>query len=224
MFFVISLDTWYTIVVDTVKRYFVYSYGGCASLTLFEFLRNNGVTYHIHSNRPPELLTLPVSRKPIHRLLNYGVREHFSNRKKHRIFDTSNCYVIYIYVKPAYSTLSRKAFSQRHLRSIGVKPQNLKKLKTFSPKEYIVGKTNLIDYESFFDNYVVKGINRNYDIIAVNVHKLWENLVKFFLFTNIPLSEIKNFPKKRPHNAEKLLEKYVKSGCGYRSNYFTERM
>jgi len=83
-------------------------------------------------------------------------------------------------VKPVYSILSRKAFSQRHLRSIGVKPQNLKKLKTLSPKEYIVGKTNLIDYESFFDNYVVKGINRNYDIIAVNVHKLWDNLAKFF--------------------------------------------
>ena len=41
-----------------------------------------------------------------------------------------------------------------------------------------------------------KGINRNSDIIAVNVHKLWDNLDKFFLFTDIPLSKIKNFPKK----------------------------
>jgi len=207
----------YKTVLDTVKRYFVCSYGGCASWTLLQFLQNNGVTYHIHSNRPPELLTLPVSRKLIHRLLNYGMREHFSNRKKHRIIDTSNCYVIYLYVKPAYSILSRKAFSQRHLKSIGVKPQNLKKLKTLSRKEYLVGRTNLIDYESFFDNYVVKGINRNYDIIAVNVHKLWDNLPKFFSFTDIPLSEIKKFPKKRPHIAEKLLEKYVKSGYAYGS-------
>ena len=99
-------------------------------------------------------------------------------------------------MKPAYSIFSRNAFSQRHLRSIGVKPQNLKKLKTLSPKEYIVGKTNLIDYESFFDNYVVKGINRNYYIIAINIHKLWDNLAKFFSFTDIPLFEIKNFPIK----------------------------
>ena len=90
-------ETW----EETVKRYFVCSYGGCASWTLLEFLQNNGVAYHIHSNRPPELLTLPVSRKLIHRLLNYGMREHFSNRKKHRIIDTSNCYVIYLYVKPS---------------------------------------------------------------------------------------------------------------------------
>ena len=77
-----------------------------------------------------------------------------------------------------------------------MKPQNLKKLKTLSRKEYIVERTNLIDYESFFDNYVEKGINRISDIIAVNVHKLWDNLAKYFSFTDIPISEIKKFPNK----------------------------
>jgi len=191
------------------KRYFVCSYGGCASWTLRRFLQHYGTAYHIHSCRPPEFLTLPVSRKPVHRLFNYGVKEHFGSARKDRIRDTSNCSVIYLFVKPAYSIFSRKAFSQRHLRSIGVERKNLRKLRKLSREEYITSGEDLIDYESFFHNYVMRGINRNYDIIAVNVHKLWNDLESFFTLTDLPLSELEKFPQRQPHRFAEKVEKYL---------------
>lgn len=193
------------------ERYFVCSYGGCASWIVRRFLQNYGTAYHIHSCRPPEFLTLPVSRKPVHRLFNYGVKEHFGSARKDRIRDTSGCYVIYLFVKPAYSIFSRKAFSQRHLRSIGVERKDLKKLRKLSREEYVTGGEDLIDYESFFHNYVMGGINRNYDIIAVNVHKLWNDLESFFKLTDLPLSEMERFPRREPHRAAEKVEKYLNS-------------
>ena len=190
-------------------EFYVCSYGGCASWTIHRFLKNYGTVYHIHSRFPPKYLTLPVSRKWSHRFSNEGVREHFSDNPADRIEVTTAVHVIFLYIKPVYSIYSRRAFSQRHLKSIGVTKKNLNILKTLSRQEYMKKNEDLINYEEFFNNYVNETAERNYDIISVNVEKLWDNLDTFFEYVDIPKSDKDRFPERRKPQAIGKITKYM---------------
>ncbi len=191
------------------RQFFVCSYGGCASWTIADFLGRYGTVHHIHSRQPPEFLSLPVSRKALNRWFGKGTKEHFSRSRRHRLEDTSNCTVIYLYAKPVYSIFSRRAFSRRHLKSIGVTGTNLRKLSKMSRSEYLDGGVDLIGYEQFFDNYVVAGVNRNYNIVAVNVQKLWESLENFFTDLKLPAGDLPSFPKERPREREEEIGRHL---------------
>ena len=78
-----------------------------------------------------------------------------------------------------------------------------------SRSDYLRGGVDLINYEQFFDNYVSKGINRNYNIIAVNVHKLWSHLSEFFDILNIPNTDIESFPHERTREREKEIQEHL---------------
>lgn len=191
------------------RRFFVCSYGGCASWTIASFLGRYGAVHHIHSTRPPEFLSFPVSRKALHRWFGGGAKEHFSGSRRDRLEDASNCAVIYLYVKPVYSIFSTRAFSRRHLKSIGVTGINLRKLCKMSRSEYLRGGVDLIGYEQFFDNYISNGINRNYDLLAVNVHQLWDNLDDFFGGLNLPTGDTRSFPKERRRKREDEINRHI---------------
>ena len=78
-----------------------------------------------------------------------------------------------------------------------------------SRSDYLRGGVDLINYEQFFDNYVSKGINRNYNIIAANVHKLWSHLPELFEILNIPQTEIGSFPSERTHEREQEIMNHM---------------
>ncbi len=190
-------------------QFFICSYGGCASWTVARFLRRYGTIHHIHSRKPPEYLTLPVSQKILHRWFGGGAKEHFSNSPSDRIQDTSTCSVLYLYVKPVYSIFSKKAFSVRHLKSIDVSGTNLRRISRMSRSDYLRGGVDLISYEQFFDNYVSQDINRNYNIVAVNVHKLWNHLPELFEILNLPQTDIESFPHERSREREKEIQEHL---------------
>ncbi len=121
-------------------QFFICSYGGCASWSVARFLSRYGTVHHIHSRKSPEYLSLPVSRKIFHRWFGGGIKEHFSNSPSDNIQDTSICRVLYLYVKPVYSIFSKRAFSVRHLRSIGVSRTNLRSVSKMSRLSISIGE------------------------------------------------------------------------------------
>ena len=78
-----------------------------------------------------------------------------------------------------------------------------------SRSDYLRGGVDLVSYEQFFDNYVSQGINRNYNIIAVNVHKLWSHLSEFFDILNIPNTDIESFPHERTRERGKEIQEHL---------------
>ncbi|MDP6275770.1 MAG: hypothetical protein QGF69_02505 [Candidatus Marinimicrobia bacterium] len=85
----------------------------------------------------------------------------------------------------------------------------MRTISKMSRSDYLRGGVDLISYEQFFDNYVSQGINRNYNIIAVNVHKLWNHLPELFEILNIPQTDIESFPHERSREREKEIQKHL---------------
>ena len=73
--------------------------------------------------------------------------------------------------------------------------------KRFSKKYLEAMPVDYINYERFFRNYYTE--HKNYDVLCVNYHDLWDNLTSLFNFCEIPLKDIDKFPKQRTPSWEK---------------------
>lgn len=171
------------------RVFFVCSYGGSGSWLLTRFLASYGRAFHVHSRRPPPKLTR------IETTTLTGEYEWFSRDREISPSRLADYSVVFIYSKPIFSIMSRMGWSRFHFSNIEV--PSLDALQGVTRQEYLQGNRDLIDYEGFFDNYVTRKLNQNYDIVCVNYHKLWENLERFFSALDLPSADIEEFPRFR---------------------------
>lgn len=156
------------------KVFYVCSYGGCGSRMLTNFLGQYGTAVHIHSRVPSSNITF--------------VDTEAFNSQLLPLFYLSKVKVIYLFKDPTSSQLSR--WNNNHFKHVGVS--------TFiaDVEDYVRNNVDLLNYEEFFDNYVNNEINKNYQIIAINYNKMWDNLPQIFEVLGMPQSAIKAFPKR----------------------------
>ena len=153
------------------RVFYVCSYGGSGSYMLSRFLDAYGLCIHIHSRKPPELLKVICEEQ--------FCGESLDEEEALKIT------VIFIYKNPTNAQLSR--WSKSHFKNIGIELDILM-------EDYVTRGEDLLKYEEFFDNYVNKRINRNYQITTINYHKLWDNLPEVFTALDLPLEDISKFP------------------------------
>ena len=168
------------------KVFYVCSYGGSGSTFLCEFLNRYGLSVHIHSRIPPNYLS------SVRRI------EQFDKYKRLSSIEIKKIKVIFIYRNPSWSQISR--WRVDHFFNIGV-------LCKHSIFNYVKNGKDLLKYGEFFDNYVNKKINENYQIIAINYHHLWDNLPEVFTALDLPLEDISKFPPRVEGSSSYLKQK-----------------
>ena len=176
--------------------YYICSYGGCGSKMLWRFIGRYATCYHIHSRIPPAYLE--------------QIDNEQFNGEKVEENEISKYKVIYLFRNPSDAQMSifssKRNRQLKHWFHIGVEDsQNIPEI-----EEYLYQKEDKLNYMEFFNNYVENKININYDIIAINYHKLWNNLSEFIRILELPVKCIKKFPKKKEKSIKKFPH-YVKS-------------
>lgn len=177
-------------VEDYRRVFYICSYGGSGSKMFCNYLRRFGRVRHIHSREPPYFLE--YVGKPTY-------SEWFNGN---RIEDKYIPYytVIYIYRNPIKAILSRHRhknegrFVKGNLKHIQVKEEYL----TITHKKFLESGEDLYGLEEFYDNYVNKKFNQNYNIYCIKYEDLWDNLSKINNILNIP-----DIPRKYPIKIEK---------------------
>ena len=170
--------------------YYICSYGGCGSKMLLRFISKYAPCYHIHSRVPPTYLEF----------VNNG---HFNGNVIENK-DVSKYKVIYIFRNPSEAQMSifssLKKRQLKHWSNIQVKDSsNIPEI-----EEYLKRNVDSLNYMEFFNNYIENKINLNYSIIAINYHKLWNNIPELIKILELPIICINKFPKKK----EKSIKKY----------------
>lgn len=167
--------------------FYVCSYGGSGSTMLTRFLNQYGTAYHVHSFKPPTQLTYPINAKFIDNFSNVIVPEN----------ELSRCYVIYIYKNPTQSQIS--VYCDHHRVHMEYEEPDNRELFPEELKYYALKGKNTLSYGTHFKNYMSSNSKRNYQIIGVNYHKLWDPSVlkQFFKALNLPEKDIIKFPIKK---------------------------
>lgn len=168
--------------------FYVCSYGGCGSTMLTKFLSQYGTTYHVHSAQPPTKLTHPIDTTYIDNFSSVPVPES----------ELSRCKVIYIFRNPTHAQIS--VYGEYHRAHLEL-PNPEKYPNTLA--EYALAGVDTLKYKQHYLNYM-KFESRNYQIIGVNYHKLWDRdtLEELFWALQLPPGAILKFPHKaeRTHN------------------------
>lgn len=179
---------------DNKRIFFVCSYGGCGSTALTNFLGRYGTAVHVHSRRPVE----EISFVSIEWFTNQILPREYLNKIK----------FIYLFRNPTEAQISRwrnDAFRAMQVPNYGSVP---------SINDYVKNGVDLLRYEDFFNNYVNKRINKNYQIIAINYHKMWDNLPQILDVLGLPRLGANHFPRKVEGKSSyvKNLEPWVVDG------------
>jgi hypothetical protein len=103
--------------------------------------------------------------------------------------------VIFIYKKPIYSRVSRGGLQA--CINIDGNPHRHK----VDLKEFVDQGEDTMKYYEHFKNYTEES-DKNYSVICINYHKLWDNLADILYALNIPKEEIYNFPKRNEAKRE----------------------
>lgn len=143
--------------IDTVDRiFYICSYTGSGTMLLRrELIRQGHIAKIVHDRNPPKELEFVG---PFFKFNGIKVPEKYLHKFT----------IIYIYKNPInsiYSRLSKKNFSKFVMENNEVVDFN----------DVITQEKDLYGLEEFFDNYTNTEQNRNYKIICVNYHKLFDN-------------------------------------------------
>ena len=162
-----------------MKRiFYVCSYGGSGSKMLCSYLNNFGITYHIHSNSPPNKLTHVGGKNTYHEWVN---NKEIPTQKL-KLYN-----VIYIYRNPADAILSR-FWTPSHLKHIQA-DENI------TIKNVTDSKNDLYKIEEFYNNYTTPN-NRNYKIYCVKYESFFDNIEEFNNVLNLS-NDKKHLPTKK---------------------------
>ena len=157
------------------RIFYVCSYGGCGSKMLCKYLSNFGISVHIHSRNPPNMLE------------KVNDREWFQKGDKIPNTDIDKFTVIYIYRDVVKSIISR----HWHKKNNNSLKKNLRNIETekkhwyLNNEEFIKSGKDLYGFEEFFNNYLYKK-NKNYDIYCVKYEDFFSNIQEFNLTLKIP--------------------------------------
>jgi len=166
------------------KHFYISSYGGSGSWLLFNFLKNFGDCYHLHTRNLPPKKT-KVTKKPFPS--DEYFFEHGSPEPECDVF------FIFIYSRPQYSIMSSRSYSPQHFSNIEC-PSSIDLIPQ-KREDYFDLKEDLVNYEQFWDNYVFH--KSSFPVLCMNFHYLWDNLGALCDFCEIDRLHIKDFPKQR---------------------------
>jgi hypothetical protein len=171
-------------------NYYICSSGGCGSTILFNYLSMFGNVYHIHDRYPPKKLQYVGKENT-----NEDIYNEWFNNIEIPEDKLKNYKVIFIYRHPIKIIFSRFAQSKgpniNHLQNI--KCTNNGNINFF---DVIKSGRDLYGIEDFFDNYIFKNQDRNYNIYAVKYELFWNNISLFNKIMEIP--DIKDlYPSKQ---------------------------
>lgn len=176
--------------------FYVCSYGGSGSTMLTRFLSQYGTAYHIHSLIPPQYLTYPINAKFIDNFSTVKVPEN----------ELKRCKVIYIFRNPTSAQIS--VYCDYHRVHLEYPNPGDKSLFPVKLQEYVARGKNTLNYGRHYNNYMCHA-NRNYEIIGVNYHKLWDDsiLTRLCKKLELPDSAAVKFPpkKEKPHQPQSEL-------------------
>lgn len=191
--------------IDSVNRiFYICSYTGCGTMLLRKALTKQGyITRIIHDRNPPKELEFT----------GYDFMEEKSKQLK-RIFKfngvrvpekyLSKITVIYIYKNPINSIYSR--LIRKHM-SIYVSPNG----EQIDFDDVIKQEKDLYGLESFFNNYTRRNQGRNYNIICVNYHKLFEKQDELSELLGVGPLEIEMKEREHEQKNYETLKKIYKS-------------
>ncbi len=160
----------------TQRIFYICSYGGSGTGVLTSFLSRFGVSIWLHSRQvPPALCKVKNWKVSLNEPLNPNLAKKIT--------------VIFIYRNPTLAQISR--WSVKHLNNLDYMCDKAPRI-----EDYAREGIDHLKYEEFFDNYISGKDNKNYNIICINYHKLWENVEDTLQALKIPLSEKEKFPPK----------------------------
>lgn len=164
---------------DANKLFYICSYGGCGSKMFTNYCRYFGQGFHIHSRKPPTLLTYPRN-------------EGFDDKKLVPEELAKDAKVIYLFKDPVKAVESRFDTPQ-HLRNIQCP------VTTWTKNDVITQKKDLYGLEEFFDNYTTPDPERNYKIVCIKYEAMFSDIEKVNEALGIPT--VKEYlPKKSERN------------------------
>lgn len=201
---------WNTASMTTAPQrriYIVASYGGCGSKMMAGWLWSlpdsvKQHVYHFHDRSPPQQLhELPKPPPPV-----YGKKTGNADFRTGRFpggsrfktdtprvsdADIDRYRVIYIYKDPVEAMVSR--FGWGHCQHIqgdcGAGEAQWPRL-----DQYAKGGRDRMKLNDHFNAYVHPTAQRNYPVVAVNYHKLWDNLPAFMMALGLPPEFVNKFP------------------------------
>lgn len=147
--------------INSVKKFYICSYGGCGSKYLCDVLKKYGKVFHVHSRYPPNKLEFIGDNKE----KNLAYKEYFCGIPIPED-EINQYYVIYIYRNPIDSIISRFLHSQ-HLKHIECESN-------ITIDDVINQNMDLYKIEEFYNNYITKNPERNYKIICIKYEELFD--------------------------------------------------
>jgi len=180
------IETYLFLTDPFVKTYLICSYGGSGSRILNSFIRHTIIKYrhkvkHVHDKLPPCEPTSVEIKPP-------KVIYSFSSRK----VNPAGYKVVFIFRYPWEALISvYRRFGKKHCFNIGGDWERFPE----TIDEYARLGEDIMNYRKCFDAYT-KTSGRNYEIICVNYHKMWDNLEAVFKALELPPSAIQMFPKR----------------------------
>lgn len=189
---------------DTRPRiYIVASYGGCGSKMMAGFLSqlpkaHKTYVYHIHDRSPPKLLRqMPKPPPPTIRSGGNDFRSgRFPGGSKFKrdtepVDDLNEYRVVYMYKDPVEALVSRYGWGHcNHIQGdCGDAEAQWPKLDKYAKKQ--VDRMRLKDHFNAFHHPEEP---REFPIVAINYHRLWDNIPAVLTALGLPGSLASTFP------------------------------
>ncbi|KAJ8600569.1 hypothetical protein CTAYLR_008172 [Chrysophaeum taylorii] len=187
------------------RTYVVVSYGGCGSKMLAGWLSSLGKTkklvsrvYHLHDATPPDLLReLPPPRAPPSQQRDFRARR-FPGGGRFRtdtpvVGNLDDYRVLFIFKDPVEALVSRYGFG--HCEHLG---GDCGETEASFPKldAYAAAGRDRMGLVKFFDAYVEPNPRRQYPVLLLNYHKLWDNLPALMRALGLPVDLAGSFPER----------------------------
>eukprot|EP00613_Pedinella_sp_CCMP2098_P066974 CAMPEP_0171986304 /NCGR_PEP_ID=MMETSP0993-20121228/274804_1 /TAXON_ID=483369 /ORGANISM="non described non described, Strain CCMP2098" /LENGTH=580 /DNA_ID=CAMNT_0012639209 /DNA_START=8 /DNA_END=1750 /DNA_ORIENTATION=+ len=216
----VRLSAWWgTPALSTQPRprvYIVASYGGCGSKMMAGWLsqlapQHKTYVFHLHDRTPPQ--QLHTMAKPPSPVIKGGGRGEKSDYRSGRFPGASvfkedtglvppnkldDYRVVFLYKDPVESLVSRYGFGHcLHIQGDCGEAQGMTEKTWPKLDAYAKAQKDDMRLSEHFNNYMQGGgEKRSYPIVALNYHKLWDNLPAMMAALGLPPELEKSFPKR----------------------------
>ncbi|CBN75253.1 expressed unknown protein [Ectocarpus siliculosus] len=203
------------------RTYYVVSFGGSGSKMLGGWLSERGKgmvkeVFHIHDPRPGDKLFAKVARRGVSAgggggrgkdFRGYDFPEGDFPSEGTAVHDVDNYRVVLIFKDPAEALVSRYFYNHcKNLRGArcGSTPADFPSLESYAEES-----GDRLHMEAFYDNYcnpatvagagagasgAIKKERRNYPVVCVNYHKMWDNKEALVKALGLPAGEASKLP------------------------------
>lgn len=191
------------------RRYYVVSFGGSGSKMLGGWLSERGrrfvkEVFHIHDPNPAKVLFSKDAKRGVRRndkdFRGYSFPEGDFPSKGTKVENIDSYRVVFIFKDPAEALVSRYFYNHcKNLRGAdcGGSEKEFPSLERYAEEE-----EDRLHMETFYDNYCGSTdedkrkakLIRNYPVVCINYHKIWDNSVAVVRALGLPESEASKLP------------------------------